>query len=463
MAGEADETAKAGAIFNIILFPNPSVIIPFPMALVGGDSVAASIEGTFGVASGAEQSPASAAEESASFSNHSDTSTGNIVSLPTSSSKNPSGSSDQPDRGMDVTKLSLRPVTNLERVGMTAAPETPTVAQAEFESAGSLNSIVSIAFPKPSPPGGLTNSSDSAPSIDGLTQLPGALKSAEDSAREAGFHPLGEIKSGQGDTAPKLPASAALPRVEASFADNAEPTGIPAAKLHSDMNFSSDTHQEQAFEERFEGRLAEFTDSATPSPEGIETINLSDRIVGASQWQAGRTIGNTDRLAPELSRTDSIAQADTVDRISRLVVREAALVRQYHSDSMAVVLRPDAETELYVHLSQRNGQIEAVIRCERGDSHQLGALWSQLQESLAAQKVRLAPLQESPGSQNFNPSSTSSGFGGQGHGSSRQSPDKQSLDEWPAPASSQPAPLRDERGSGRRRVTTSRPGWESWA
>ena len=61
---------------------------------------------------------------------------------------------------------------------------------------------------------------------------------------------------------------------------------------------------------------------------------------------------------------------------------------------------------------------------------------------------------------------------GSGHGSPRHSqregpqpPDKQSMDEWPAPASSStdPAHVRGRGGSRHRRLTTSRPGWETWA
>ena len=187
------------------------------------------------------------------------------------------------------------------------------------------------------------------------------------------------------------------------------------------------------------------------------------------EWQPGRPISSIDRSAPEFS-TRNVDASATVDRITNLVVREAAIVRQYKSDAMAVVLRPDADTELFVHFSQRNGQIEATIRCERGDANQLGALWSQLQESLGQQKVRLAPLQESPANQNsFNSSSgTALGHGQTGNGSNgspRQSPDRQSMDEWSAPADSA-TDSRHPRGhgaSGHRRLTTSRPGWETWA
>lgn len=234
------------------------------------------------------------------------------------------------------------------------------------------------------------------------------------------------------------------------------------------MNSYMDIRHEGALAERGEGAFSGGHDSSTPGDTGSST-EFSPRNLGAMEWQLGRPVGRIDRSIPDTaSPAPTVDASATVDRITNLVVREAALVRQYKSDAMAVVLRPDAETELYVHFTQRNGQIEATVRCERGDAQQLGALWSQLQESLGQQKVRLAPLQESPsqqqGQSNFGSSNGSSTGGGHSNHSPRQSPEKQSMDEWPVPAASNESRhVRGRGASGHRRITTSRPGWETWA
>jgi len=108
------------------------------------------------------------------------------------------------------------------------------------------------------------------------------------------------------------------------------------------------------------------------------------------------------------------------------------------------------------------------VRCERGDFDQLSALWPQLQESLAGQKVRLAPLQES--SLNLpNPPPPRSGgtdLSQSGQHSHRQSaPGEESLAERPSSATlgSSPEQSSSWRGSSGTRLTTSRPGWETWA
>ena len=210
--------------------------------------------------------------------------------------------------------------------------------------------------------------------------------------------------------------------------------------------------------------------SARASQDELDAQDFSARSLSATEWQAGRPVSSSDRPSSHAGNGAPADATRSIERITGLVVREAALVKQHSSDSMSVVLRPDAETELLVHFTQRNGQIEASIRCERGDSQHLGALWAQLQESLAQQKVRLAPLQESSFSQpDFNSASGADRNGG-GPGSDRQPP-RQSLDEWPAPASpgasgaatTSTAHVRGGGGSRHRRISTSRPGWETWA
>ena len=76
-----------------------------------------------------------------------------------------------------------------------------------------------------------------------------------------------------------------------------------------------------------------------------------------------------------------------------LISRELTLVRQLGADALAIVLKPDSRTELFLQISQRDGRTEVLIRCERGDYDHLRQHWAQLQSTLAGQDVTLAPLQ----------------------------------------------------------------------
>jgi hypothetical protein len=104
-------------------------------------------------------------------------------------------------------------------------------------------------------------------------------------------------------------------------------------------------------------------------------------------------------VANRVERVEGMERMERVERIERigaLIVREVSLVRVSNAESLAVVLRPDPETELLVQISRRGGQLEAEIRCDRGDLAVLNGHWHQLRDSLAEHHVRLLPYAELP-------------------------------------------------------------------
>lgn len=168
------------------------------------------------------------------------------------------------------------------------------------------------------------------------------------------------------------------------------------------------------------------------------------------------------------SQADS-PETDTsqnAERLSRLIVRETALIRRSGAETMVVVLKPDRETELVLHVNRMQGQLEAVIRMERGDFSGLSQQWNQLQESLSKQNIRLAPLTDA------HQSAVSSDASGSGNAHDRESRNRWEEDP------SQAAPSGKSRigtGSGSHAVTRHEPitnsrestlpsdGWETWA
>ena len=83
----------------------------------------------------------------------------------------------------------------------------------------------------------------------------------------------------------------------------------------------------------------------------------------------------------------------SVHKVINLISREIILVRQLGADALAIVLKPDPRTELFLQISRRDEKTAALIRCERGDYDQLQQNWAQLQSVLAGLQVTLAPLQ----------------------------------------------------------------------
>lgn len=84
---------------------------------------------------------------------------------------------------------------------------------------------------------------------------------------------------------------------------------------------------------------------------------------------------------------------DRVHRLHELVTSEVRVLRRDRTDALDVMLRPDSQTEIALHVVRRGDGYVATARCHRGDADGLGAEWSRLQQSLALQGVRLEPLE----------------------------------------------------------------------
>ena len=98
-----------------------------------------------------------------------------------------------------------------------------------------------------------------------------------------------------------------------------------------------------------------------------------------------------------------------VEAVRRAIDDATAGLQGGNGASVSLVLRPDANIQLALHVKLQQGHIEALAVLEHGDFAALGAGWTQLQTRLAEQGVRLAPLV--PGSDR-----SMSSLGGESHG-----------------------------------------------
>src|SRR5262249_11541668 len=155
--------------------------------------------------------------------------------------------------------------------------------------------------------------------------------------------------------------------------------------------------------------------------------------------------------------------AAQVDRISHLVSQEVVSIKQSGANALGVSLKVDAHTELFLQLTNHDGQIQASLRCERGSMDGLSGHWNQLQESLAKQNVELMPMESknSTNNQSFNSPSDSSAFRYSDQSSSQnQQRQSQNLrDEMFANEfAAKPTPAR-----AKKTISNNPKGWESWA
>ncbi|HEX3718724.1 MAG TPA: hypothetical protein VH595_12215 [Verrucomicrobiae bacterium] len=143
--------------------------------------------------------------------------------------------------------------------------------------------------------------------------------------------------------------------------------------------------------------------------------------------------------------------ASPADRLEKMISQEVVTIRQTGAQTLGVSLKVDDNTQLFLQLTTQNGQIQASLRCEKGNFSALDSQWSQLQESLARQNVQLMPA---AGASSFNFQQSS-----QQQQQQRNLP--QQWEEWrQANPGVPPAQSRQQKNPNTRR---SRNDWESWA
>lgn len=121
------------------------------------------------------------------------------------------------------------------------------------------------------------------------------------------------------------------------------------------------------------------------APELLVTAPAASHGLTPTAAQPGRTAvlsADTSLPGPEHLET----------RLTNIV----AELKRLKPDSMSVLLKPDGQTELHLHLQINDGRVDVEARIQRGDAAALGAQWAQLQHHLSAQGIRLGALQPMP-------------------------------------------------------------------
>ena len=157
----------------------------------------------------------------------------------------------------------------------------------------------------------------------------------------------------------------------------------------------------------------------------------------------------------ETADTTPIKPAN-IDGVISTIHENVRFLRGTGSTHVELIYKPDQDTQLYLQVSKVNGEIQVQVRCERGDAARLGASWGEVQGALAAHGIRVEPLQNSSGTQDF------LNFSGQ---NSRQQQGSQS--ESRSVLLDQLLPLQTKTALSQSAVRQVQPaiqqGWQSWA
>ncbi len=176
----------------------------------------------------------------------------------------------------------------------------------------------------------------------------------------------------------------------------AAPNGTSAAMSSQRMNFSAERNEIAGQTEQklppgaVTGVTAVDGGGATGQRKAKSSLDLSwhdtpaQNLVITDPSAKGLTLGR-DSEAASTPATSQLA------RLEQLISNEVVSIREKGADSLGVSVKVDANTQLFLQLTNHNGQLQATLRCERGDFTALDTQWTQLQQALARQNVQLLP------------------------------------------------------------------------
>ncbi|MDR3459499.1 MAG: hypothetical protein P4N60_18885 [Verrucomicrobiae bacterium] len=150
------------------------------------------------------------------------------------------------------------------------------------------------------------------------------------------------------------------------------------------------------------------------------------------------------------------ARMRDIERTHDLVSIHALRMVDAKSDSLQVVIKPCAGTELSLELRHRNGTVEAEAVLQHGDFQLMNQHWPELQSKLEQRGIKLAPL---GGETNF--SAATGNNSNTGNFSRQQSSREEAASQASAFAEFTVAMNRG--GATARLAPVTAGGWESWA
>ena len=141
-------------------------------------------------------------------------------------------------------------------------------------------------------------------------------------------------------------------------------------------------------------------------------------------------------------------QSLAMERTHEMVTMHALRLSNTAADSLQVVIKPGAGTQLSLELRQRGSGVEAQAILQQGDFNHLNQRWPELQQRLEQRGIRLAPLTDD---------SASANSGGNQTSDHKKSQPAEPVAEY---AFASPATVSFAQPAAR---ATSPRGWETWA
>ncbi|MEP6662310.1 MAG: hypothetical protein ABJC04_01480 [Verrucomicrobiota bacterium] len=203
--------------------------------------------------------------------------------------------------------------------------------------------------------------------------------------------------------------------------------------------------------------LSEVAESSHSSPH--REIVLPESAI--LHWMTQPTPVVNDLNAP-IDQFPAVDQTTRqTERLGNLIHNEVITFKVTGVNELAVSLKVDSQTEIFLGLTQRDGHIQASIRCESGSLAGIEGHWTQLQESLARHNVQLLPLEQNHASKDAPFQSHAENASGQFEQAPKKQPHEPDGLDFAEEFLS--APVARKSGVANKAVKQFIPqGWESW-
>jgi flagellar hook-length control protein FliK len=205
---------------------------------------------------------------------------------------------------------------------------------------------------------------------------------------------MAEGPSGSSESPPaKTRTSALIPEKASALPPtvDANSHGTVAAKQQQDMTRALKLNEFAASAEQILPReFTPFEDSQVE--EALHRVDSPTRGLESHyiQWNpvSPCEVAALDKVEPAPSAPTA------TNELYHSVLEQAAILKHVRADSMTVVLKPDALTEILLQLSKTEDGISATLRVDRGHVAALADDWAHLANSLAHQGVQLTSSSE---------------------------------------------------------------------
>jgi hypothetical protein len=184
-----------------------------------------------------------------------------------------------------------------------------------------------------------------------------------------------------------------LPPVTASDINNSASAqsivnGTPSAQQDGLMNSGGKPNKTADLTGKF------LPGSVTVFARGNDLPIKTDQMTATAAALGVSTQGNPTTAT--VSAADSVERfagnAQALERTHDLVAAHALRVNDVGSDSLQVVIKPGAGTQLSLELRQRGGGVEVQAALQQGDFKNLSQHWPELQQRLEQRGIRLGSL-----------------------------------------------------------------------